>query len=228
MNDQQAKKYRWAGQVEKTANKLNTLLADPPDTIPRQPEINPKLIERLMAVSGQKPPKTPAPMKITFTNQEKNQRDWMREIALDARWDQEKTVQEYARLDAAGKTPRKNRTQDSTSYARALWNDGLQKGWLRDLQHPALQEDVDEILVYLETNQVKATYNAVAAAVAIHHTQLVKLFPLLGKRRHRASWVVNKDSLQPTGYTSKDIHPNFDRAKTVITDGIALRKALGW
>ena len=138
-------RYRWPGQVEKTANKLNTLLADPPGQTTRKPEINTKLIDRLIEITGYKPQPTKA-RTIIYTNEEKNQRDWMREIALNNDWNQEKSVAEYAKLDAAGKTPRKNRTQDSVSYARALWNDGLQKGWLRDLDRSMAQENLNEIL----------------------------------------------------------------------------------
>lgn len=228
MNYKDLQKYRWPQQVEKTADKLNSLLAAAPDTVTRPPEINSLLIDRLIAITGYKPQESPGRLNINYTNQGKNQRDWMREIAVDTRWDQEKSVLEYARLDDAGKTPRKNRTQDSVSYARALWNDGLQKGWLRSLDHPSVKEDVEEILALLNDRKIKATYNAVAAAIGIHHTQLVKLFPLLGERRPRASWVVNKGTLEPTHYSEDQKHPDLNSAKYVITDGPELRRILGW
>jgi len=228
MNYQNLKKYRWPQQVEKTADKLNSLLAAAPDTVTRPPEINSLLIDRLIAITGYKPQESSGRINIKYTNQRKNQRDWMREIAVDTRWDQEKSVLEYARLDDAGKTPRKNRTQDSLSYARALWNDGLQKGWLRSMDHPSVKEDVEEILTFLNDRKIKATYNAVAAAIGIHHTQFVKLFQLLGARRPRASWVVNKDTLEPSRYLEGQKHPDLNTAKYVITDGPELRRMLGW
>jgi hypothetical protein len=227
MNDE-TRRYRWPGQVEKTADKLNRLLADAPDSVPRRPEINTKLIDRLIAITGYEPPSSPRTININYTAPEKTQRDWMRDIAVDTHWDEERTVREYARLDAEGKTPRKSRTQDSLSYAQALWNDGLQKGWLRDLEHESVKQDVEEILDYLNENRVKATYNAVAEAIGIHHSNLVQLFPFLGERRPRASWVVNKRDHEPAKYTADQKHPDLDKAVRVVTDAAELRKLLGW
>ncbi len=223
MVDERSKKYRWTAQVEKAANKLNSLLADPPDHLPRQPEINTRLIDRLVALTNHTPKAATQELKITFAKQERNQRDWMRELAVKYHWDQQQVVNAYAKLDSEGKTPRRNRSQDSLSYAKALWSDGVQKGWLRDTDGPDFKADVGSILRFLNAKRYKATYNAVASALGIHHTQMVQLFPKLGTRRAEASWVVNKDTLEPTKYSPEQRHPDLDNAKRIITDGAELR-----
>lgn len=61
------------------------------------------------------------------------QRAAMREVFSKYNGDKEKTIRAYAWLDEKGYAPRKNDTHKFTPmyYAKALYNDGINKGWLK-------------------------------------------------------------------------------------------------
>ena len=62
----------------------------------------------------------------------KTQRDMMRESYRRYGQDEERVVREYAAAEERGEVERKSNSQDHNSiqYARALWKDGVRKGWI--------------------------------------------------------------------------------------------------
>ena len=227
MIDSRSQRYRWAARVELTAGKLNDLLAAPPENPPRPPVIEEDLIGRLIALTGYKQKsEQPREFDTVFKQKLPNQRDYMKDLAVEYHWDKERVISEYAKLDENGKIPRKNRTQDSCSYAKAMWNDGIQKGWLRDQEQSQFQEDLKAILDYLNDHKVRASYGAVAEALGIHHAR--DLAPLLGERRPEVSWIVNKGTGMPTGYSEEQVHPDLNSSTRFVTESAVLRHMIGW
>ena len=130
---ERVRRSRWAGQVEATANKLHQLLLEAPIPLPREPVIHMDLIDGLIELSGyvgNSSGEEESPSRAKFQAREKNQRDWMREVAQKLGFDREACIQRYAELDEQGLAPRKRRTMPSEDYATALWQDGVKKGWL--------------------------------------------------------------------------------------------------
>ena len=225
MVDERLQKYRWAARVELTSDKLLNLLLEAPNPAPRKPEIDTKLIDALIGLTGYQPTAgDKKEINITFTHK-KNQRDWMREIAEKHHFDQDKTIAEYTKLDEKGEIPRSRKSQPAEAYARAMWNDGIGKNWLRDLDRSEFGADLQLILDLLNEKQVRATYGAVAEALAVHVRQVVQL---LGDRRPEASWIVNKRTHEPTEYDERQKHPALYKNAKVISSGEVLRSMLGW
>jgi len=130
---ERVRRSRWAGQVEAAANKLHELLLEAPIPMPREPVIHMDLIEGLIELSGYEGSSSveeESTPKVQFQAPERNQRDWMKEIAEELGYDQEAAIKRYAELDEQGVAPRKRRTMPSEDYAAALWQDGIKKGWL--------------------------------------------------------------------------------------------------
>lgn len=61
------------------------------------------------------------------------QREYMLELVERYGMDEERVVCEYASAEERGEVERKSNTRGYTSrqYARALWQDGVRKGWIR-------------------------------------------------------------------------------------------------
>ena len=72
---------------------------------------------------------------------------------------------------------------------------------------------VETVLAYLNREQIRATYAAVAAVVGICPPAMVRA---LGDRRPEASWVVNAVLGMPTGYKPHQIHPELLRRPEII------------
>lgn len=72
---------------------------------------------------------------------------------------------------------------------------------------------VETVLAYLNREQIRATYAAVAAVVGICPPTLGRT---LGNRRPEASWVVNAVLGMPTGYKPHQIHPELLRTPEII------------
>ncbi len=225
MVDDRSQMYRWPARVTSTADKLLELLENAPEYTPREPIIDLALIDRLIALTGHTPEAKPKPLNISF-KAELSQRDYMRDVALKHRWDADASIAEYSVLDEKGEAPRESRTQDSYSYAKALWNDGLKKGWLRDTKHKSFKEDVQQIFDFLNKTRIRATYGAVAGSLAIN-TQMLNNH--LGVPRTEAAWVVNKTTKLPTNYDKLGIPlPDGFEGSHVIVNSHALRKELDW
>lgn len=61
------------------------------------------------------------------------QREYMLKLVERYGMDEERIVREYASAEERGEVERRSNTRGYTAkqYARALWLDGLKKGWIR-------------------------------------------------------------------------------------------------
>ena len=78
---------------------------------------------------------------------------------------------------------------------------------------------LEEILTFLNDEQVRATYGAVAEVLGV----IPRLMgTLLGPRRPEASWIVNAANGLPTDYDQTEWHPALLNRGEIITSGRAL------
>ena len=82
---------------------------------------------------------------------------------------------------------------------------------------------VETVLAYLNREQIRATYAAVAAVVGICPAAMGRA---LGDRRPEASWVVNAVLGMPTGYKSHQIHPELLRTPEIIRSPLELSERM--
>lgn len=87
----------------------------------------------------------------------------------------------------------------------------------------ALEFTLEEIVQYLDAEQIRATYGAVAGIVG---GIAQGIGARLGHRRPEASWVVNASSGLPTGYGPSETHAALQRRTEVITDPDELRRRI--
>lgn len=81
---------------------------------------------------------------------------------------------------------------------------------------------LDEIVDLLDQRGQRATYGAVARLVGHSPRSLLK-----GRdRARRYSWIVNRESGLPTGYTDDQIDPRLRDSGPVISDDAELRRWL--
>jgi hypothetical protein len=61
-----------------------------------------------------------------------NQREYMLKLVERYGMDEERVVREYASAEERGEVERRSNTRGYTAkqYARALWLDGVRKGWI--------------------------------------------------------------------------------------------------
>jgi hypothetical protein len=78
---------------------------------------------------------------------------------------------------------------------------------------------LEEILRFLNDQQVRATYGAVAEILNVPPRSVGAQ---LGERRPEASWVVNAENALPTGYRQDEMHPSLVSRSEVISSGTAL------
>ena len=88
-------------------------------------------------------------------------------------------------------------------------------------QARADRSTITEILDYLNAEQFRCTYGAVAEYLEIRPTEVSQL---LGRRRPEVSWIVSKATRMPTGYGRHQIHPDLCKRNHVITSGPELRR----
>ncbi len=75
---------------------------------------------------------------------------------------------------------------------------------------------LDRFVDFLARNKIRATYGAVAAAIGVPQQSLGEL---LGAKTRRASWVVNAQSGEPTGYLPDQKDPDLKTTEEIITTG---------
>lgn len=81
---------------------------------------------------------------------------------------------------------------------------------------------LDSILEQLDAFHQRATYGAVAAVVDTSPRSLMS-----GRGREpRSSWVVSRQTGQPTGYAEEQIHPSLEERRMVLATPEALRQWL--
>ena len=78
---------------------------------------------------------------------------------------------------------------------------------------------VDSILEQLERFHQRATYGAVAAVVNSSPRSLMK-----GRERSpRSSWIVNRESGEPSGYPDEQIHTSLKERDQILDNAESLR-----
>ncbi len=82
--------------------------------------------------------------------------------------------------------------------------------------------DLDEILERLEHYRQRATFGAVAGFLGCQPYTLFDGYP----RNRRTSWVVNKDSGEPTGFNKSAMHPDLHKNPHIITNSNELKRWL--
>ena len=78
---------------------------------------------------------------------------------------------------------------------------------------------LSEILQFLNHQQVRATYGAVAEILGVIH---VSMGALLGPHSAEASWIVSAATGLPTDYRQDEMHPALLRRSDIIQSGIEL------
>src|SRR5687767_13614825 len=73
-----------------------------------------------------------------------------------------------------------------------------------------------EIVEFLNAEQVRATYGAVAELLGIGSRSVGAL---LGDRRPEMSWIVNQATGLPTDYNSAEVHPALLSKGDIISSG---------
>ncbi len=86
-----------------------------------------------------------------------------------------------------------------------------------------IQTEVNVVLAALEAAELRCTYNALADYCG---TNIGVLIHCLGDRRPLASWVVNKETLEPTNYQPDQKHPNLYNNALVIMSAVELQVQL--
>jgi hypothetical protein len=81
------------------------------------------------------------------------------------------------------------------------------------------QVSLEEILRFLNEEQVRVTYGAVAEVLGVIPRALGTR---LGARRPEASWIVSAENSLPTDYSPDEWHPALLSRADVITNGTAL------
>jgi hypothetical protein len=80
---------------------------------------------------------------------------------------------------------------------------------------------LDQVLDALDSARQRATYGAVASVLGKSPRMLMR-----GRTRdQRHSWIVNRNSGKPTGYSDDELHPDLERNAHIIDTPIEL---VGW
>jgi hypothetical protein len=85
---------------------------------------------------------------------------------------------------------------------------------------------LSEIIQFLNDQQVRATYGAVAEVLGVIPRSMAARLTRLFSRHVVASWVVSAATGLPTGYRKDEMHPARLRRAEIITSGIELMKRL--
>jgi hypothetical protein len=85
---------------------------------------------------------------------------------------------------------------------------------------------LEDILTFLNHQQVRATYGAVAEALGVGARSIGGS---LGPRRPEASWIVSAENGLPAGYDPSECHPALLSRGEMITTGreLLLRMSIG-
>jgi alkylated DNA nucleotide flippase Atl1 len=88
------------------------------------------------------------------------------------------------------------------------------------LRSSVADASLDEILRFLNHEQVRATYGAVAELLGVTPRSMGSL---LGPRRPETSWIVSVNNGLPTDYSQDEWHPELLSHAEVIRSGSVLR-----
>jgi hypothetical protein len=82
---------------------------------------------------------------------------------------------------------------------------------------------LQKIINFFSRECLRATYGAVGEALNLPGRAIGSM---LGPRRHEASWVVNAETGEPTGYEDQEKHPALHENAEIITTGIELLRRM--
>ena len=85
------------------------------------------------------------------------------------------------------------------------------------------EHKIELILFYLNRNEVRATYGAVAEVLQIPAQSAGRY---LGSSRPYASWVVAKGTGTPSGYTKNNYHQRLFSNEMIIDSGAELMRII--
>ncbi len=83
---------------------------------------------------------------------------------------------------------------------------------------------LQRVLDFLNRSRLRATYGAVGDAIGGVPARAIG--EMLGEKRPEASWVVNRDSGEPTGYQASQCHPELHSNPYVIRSGTDLLRRM--
>lgn len=86
-----------------------------------------------------------------------------------------------------------------------------------------MRSDLQRIVDHLNKRKIRATYSAVADALGVMPQSMG---PLLGTRRPEASWIVNKETGEPTGYHESELHPELRSKSEILSSAIELLRSM--
>jgi hypothetical protein len=89
----------------------------------------------------------------------------------------------------------------------------------RPLRGSVATTSLPEILQFLNDQQIRATYGAVAEVLGLGPRSMGVS---LGPRTVEASWIVNGATGLPTDYSQQEMHPSLLRHNEIIKSGIEL------
>jgi hypothetical protein len=93
----------------------------------------------------------------------------------------------------------------------------------KGVSHHPPDATLAEILQFLNTQQIRATYGAVADVLGVIPRSMGAR---LGLPNREASWIVSAETGLPTDYAEHDIHHALRRSGEIINTGGELRKRL--
>lgn len=83
-----------------------------------------------------------------------------------------------------------------------------------------MDPNLERVLNFLSRNRIRATYEAVGGYLGVEPQNMGLV---LGPRRPIASWVVNRHTKKPTGYSEAECAPALYEKDEIITDEADLR-----
>jgi hypothetical protein len=118
---------------------------------------------------------------------------------------------------------RQERAQAPRRMVGDTWQLAILAADFVPLENPMSDPRLDEILRFLNEEQIRATYGAVAAVLGVIPQSIGAR---LGSRRAAASWIVNSQSGLPTGYQAGEIHPALFSKNSIIKSGDELQRRM--
>ena len=80
-----------------------------------------------------------------------------------------------------------------------------------------------EVLEFVNDAAIRCTYGALAGLLEVHQLAVGRY---LGERRPETSWIVNRNTSEPTSYSPEQKHPNLHKNPEIIRDPKELRERL--
>ncbi len=86
-----------------------------------------------------------------------------------------------------------------------------------------MDRELQKIINFLSRECTRATYEAVGEALNLPGSTIGSM---LGPHRHDASWIVDAETGEPTGYEAHERHPALHEKEEIITTGLELLRRM--